>query len=132
MSIQSLNHLLSKRAREEPGRSFLASRHSLSLIPATTPDTFILGVPEKAITMVEHTFGELSLSASLLARHYASVLPSRARGDFASQLTVALLAPSNYHCTRIYVSSAIDLCSLAFRRRRERDGAVPHGSRNAL
>ncbi|KAL8287059.1 hypothetical protein RQP46_004065 [Phenoliferia psychrophenolica] len=77
MSFLSLNHLLADRAKNEA-------------------NTFIIGSPDRNLIMHEHTYGELDLSANLLALHYSQVLPVRAPGDKDSKLTVALLAPSNH------------------------------------
>lgn len=97
MSILSLNHLVFERARNEPGSS-TPPVHQVRSGADADADTFILGVPDKSLKMQQCTFGQLNLSASLLAAHYATVLPTRARGDAATKLTVALLAPSNYEC----------------------------------
>lgn len=102
MSYLSVNDLISDRAKNERGESprAVALRAEGGKLISAPPDTFILGVPDKSvpIKMQNYTFGEIDLSATLLAKHLAPFLPTRAVGDVASKLTVALLAPSNYDC----------------------------------
>ncbi|KAM0746573.1 acetyl-CoA synthetase-like protein [Meredithblackwellia eburnea MCA 4105] len=71
-------------------------------------DTFIFGVPDKQLNMQRYTFGQIHLSASLLAKHYSAFLPQRKKGDKATKMTVALLAPSNYD----YVVNEQALCRM--------------------
>ncbi|KAI5478357.1 hypothetical protein MNV49_005208 [Pseudohyphozyma bogoriensis] len=59
-------------------------------------DSFILGVPDKNLKITSYTYGQIELAVNLLATHYATVLTPRAKGDAATKLTVALLAPSGY------------------------------------
>ncbi|KAL8281447.1 hypothetical protein RQP46_006131 [Phenoliferia psychrophenolica] len=90
MSILSVNDLVANRVKDHA-------------------DAPVLGITDKNFKLTMHTLGELDLSATLVAQHFAAAgLPTRARGDSTTKHTVALLAPSNYD----YVVTEMALCKM--------------------
>lgn len=79
-------------------RLLFAVRWLLELLTGCSADVPVLGVPGKDGSVRNYVYGELEAATNLLANSYARVIPPRARGDAASKLTCALLAPSGYDC----------------------------------
>ncbi|GJN93246.1 hypothetical protein Rhopal_006293-T1 [Rhodotorula paludigena] len=78
------------------GETFSSVSEILPTRAAQYPDVPVLGVPGKDGSVRNYVYRELEAATNLLASFYAKVIPPRARGDAASKLTCALLAPSGY------------------------------------